>query len=491
MKPGIRKALAMAGSTVVHAGLLFWGAFVYAPEFDIDIDVEFTDVELLDPDQIQAQLPPPAEVQPTPVPTPTPTPPEPVKEPEPAKEEPKKEEPKDPAKERDLGKRATQVDKLGPTNSTFYMLLVPKKIRQLSYGEKALDVMAPLPDYQYLIAGGGLDALKDFDHLVIASSDIRDWTQTFLAVDYNMPRAEMKAAIERAVANADETIEWTDENGTLRGNPKPKDGGEDVDPRWFVMLEDDIAVYVREEFLPHVLGEEKEGEDPSAPSTSGGYVANLAKLRKFASRQPTSGMQVVMKDLRAATKNVKGLPFQLPDRIELSVEATEEPELLVRMDWPELVEAKAAELWWNDDLPKFLDGNIRAKPFKWMVYDVVEAKRKQNSMELWARFETEQAAMILGIIADQTSKMLKKSPQELAAQRRERLENLRKRQEARAAAGRGKPQVPADAGAKTDPSTDPKPDPKPKGQPEPEPEPTPAPKQDPNPDGGASPPQGG
>jgi len=472
MRPGIRKALAMAGSTVFHAGLLFWGAFAYAPEFDIDIDVEFTDVELLDPDQIQAELPPPAEVQPVVVPTPTPAPPEPAKEeakPEPEPPPPKEEPKKDPAAQRDLGKRATQVDKLGPTNSTFYMLLVPKKIRQLSYGDKALDVMAPLPDYQYLIAGGGLDALKDFDHLVIASSDIRDWTQTFLAVDYNMPRAEMKAAIERAVANADETIEWTEENGIARGNPKPQDGSEDVDPRWFVMLEDNIAVYVREEFLPHVLGPNVPGEEEAGEApTSGGYVANLAKLRKFASRQPTSGMQVVMKDLRAAAKKTKGLPFQLPDRIELSVEATEEPELLVKIDWPELVEAKAAELWWNDELPKFLDGNLRAKPFKWMVYDVVEARRKQNSMELWARFETDQAAMILGIIADQTSKMLKKTPQELAAQRRERLENFRKRQEARGLLPRGKSDAPARDTAKPDPSTDPKPEPELVPEPEPE-----------------------
>jgi outer membrane biosynthesis protein TonB len=479
MGPRTRKALAMAGSTIFHGGLLFWGAFVYAPEFDFELDVEFEEVELLDPDMIQGQQPQPAEVKPVEVPPPTPQPtPEPAKEPEKKEETKKDEEKKEDANQRDLGKRKTQVDQLGPTNSTFYMLLVPKKIRQLSYGARASEIMAPLPDYQYLVAGGGLDALEDFDHLVIASSDIRDWTQTFLAVDYKMPRAEMKAAIERAVANADETIEWTDDKGILRGNPKPEDGSEDVDPRWFVLLEDNIAVYVREEFLPHVLGEQETGEE----ATAGAYVANLAKLRKFASRQPTAGMQLVMKDLRAATKRVKGLPFQLPDRIELSVEATEEPELLVRFDWPELVETKAFEIWWNDELPKILDGNLKAKPFKWMVYDIVEARRKQNAMELWARFETDQAAMLLGIIADQTSKLLKKTPQELAAQRRERLENFRKRQEARERRPQGPAQGPSlRPGDANEPPARPKPSPAPAEDPPPD---------VPNPDPDASPSQG-
>ncbi len=484
MKPGARIGLALSGSLALHGALLFWGVLVYAPELDIDIEIEFTDVELLDPDQIQAQAPPPPEVQPVVPPPPTPNA-EPPKEPaeDPAKkaeEEKKKKEEEEKKKaeaeanKRDLGKRTTKVDQLGPTNSTFYMLLVPKKIRELSYGDKALAVMSPLPDYQYLIAGGGLDALKDFDHLVIASSDIRDWTQTFLAVDYTMSREKMKAAIERAVDNAGETIEWTEEKGILRGNPTPKDGLEDVDPRWFVLMEDKVAVYVREEFLPHVLGEKESDEadaEPTSATTSGSYVANLAKLRRFASRQPTSGMQVVMKDLRAATKRAKGLPFQLPDRIELSVEATEEPELLIRMDWPELVETKVAEGWYKEKLPQILDGNFKLKPIKWMVYDAIEVRRKQNALEFWARFETDRASMLLGMIGDQVSKMMKRTPQELAQQQRERLEAKRKRD-----AKRQESQAPAEGGAA--------------GEEAPQ-RPSPPPADVPKPDPGASAPQGG
>ena len=484
MKPGARIGLAFSGSLALHGALLFWGLLVYAPQLDIDIEIEFTDVELLDPDQIQAQAPPPPEVQPVVPPPPTPNadpPKEPAEDPaKKAEEEKKKKEEEEKKKaeaeanKRDLGKRKTTVDQLGPTNSTFYMLLVPKKIRELSYGDKALAVMSPLPDYQYLIAGGGLDALKDFDHLVIASSDIRDWTQTFLAVDYTMSREKMKAAIERAVDNAGETIEWTEEKGTLRGNPTPKDGLEDVDPRWFVLMEDKVAVYVREEFLPHVLGEKETDE---ADATSGGYVANLAKLRRFASRQPTSGMQVVMKDLRAATKRAKGLPFQLPDRIELSVEATEEPELLIRMDWPELVETKVAEQWYRDQLPSILDGNLKLKPIKWMVYDAIDVSRKQNALEFWARFETDRASMLLGMIGDQVSKMMKKTPQELAAQQRERLEAKRKRD-----AKRQSPQAPSSTEGDAPAAEGARPD----GPPKPEPAED-VPKADPD----ASPPQGG
>jgi hypothetical protein len=418
-----RKALAVAGSTLLHVAPLVYGMLGFTPKIDIDFELEFTEVELIDPDQIQGTSPPPP-VKPAPVPPAPevkPTPPDPTPTPEPApKPEPPKPEPEKP--QHDLGKKTSEVDQLGPTNSTYFVMLVPKKIRKLSFADKALDIMAPLPDFQYLIAGGGFDALRDFDHIVVASPDLRDWRQTFLAVDYRVSRDEVQRAIERAAAANDEQIEWIEEKGIIRGNPKPIAEGEpDVDGRWFVLLEDKIAVYVREEFLPHIL-EEEVGDD----KTAGNYVANLTKLRTFAARQPTAGMQVVLKDMNRAIKKSK-LPFELPDTIELSAEAVEDPELLVRGEFASVVEAKSFEKWWKEAVPAYLDSSLQLKIAKGMIYDPVEIERNDTEIKLRAQFTKKQATLILTLIADSSAKFLKKKPEELAELRAQRKENWLKR----------------------------------------------------------------
>lgn len=446
-----RKSLAMIGSAVLHAAPVVWGMLSMAPHIEVDLELEFTEVELIDPDTIQGAMPeapkqapvvapPPPEVKPpAPATEPTPEPPKP--------EPPKPEPPKEP--ERDLGgQKHSKVDELGPTNSTYFVMLVPKKIRKLSFAEQALDVMAPLPDFEYLITAGGFDALRDFDHIVIASPDLRDWRQTFLAVDYRMSRDEVQRGIERAAAANDESIEWIEENGIIRGNPKPLDGSPDVDNRWFVLLEDHIAVYVRDEFLRHIIAPE-----PGDEKTAGNFVANLVKLRSFAARQPTAGLQVVMKDLRASLKRAK-LPFTVPDGIELSAEATEDPELLVRVEFSEIVDAKAFEKFWREDVGKLFDSRIELKLVKGIIYDPVELARKNTDVQMWSRFDAKQAKMILGIIADNNAKYLRKTPEQLAELRRQRQENWLKRNKGKlppSALGGGddepKPEPPAPAPA--------------------------------------------
>jgi len=421
-----RKAYAVVGSALLHVAPLVGGMISFDPKIELDLDLEFTEVELIDPDQLQGAAPPQPEPTPvaappsTPPPTTTP-PPTPAPTPEPPKPPPPKPA-EDPADQHDLGKQSSKVDQLGPTNSTYFVMLVPKKIRKLSFADKALDIMAPLPDFQYLIAGGGFDALRDFDHIIVASPDLRDWRQTFLAVDYRVSREEVQRAIERAAAANDESVEWIEENGIIRGNPRPLDEDEpDVDNRWFVLLEDKIAVYVRDEFLSHVLAEEV-GED----KTAGNYVANLTKLRKFAARQPTAGMQIVARDLRQALKRSK-LPFQIPDSVELSAEAAEEPELLIRGEFSSVVEAKAFEKWWKTDVPTRFDESLQLKIAKGMFYDPVELTRDDKEIRLWARFETQQASLILGFIAENYARYMKKTPEEVEALRRARKENWLRR----------------------------------------------------------------
>ncbi|MCX4241904.1 hypothetical protein [Paraliomyxa miuraensis] len=421
----------LLGHTITVGGFATGFTFRCAPDIEMpDIDIEFTEIELLDPDAIQGEEetpppePPPTEPEATP---PPPTPddptsveekPEPPPEPEP---EPEPEKPK-------FATKASKADELAPPQSTFHMLLVPKKIRTLPFSQEVLDIMAPLPDFELLIDKGRFDALRDFDHIVVASPDIRDWTQTFLAVDYKLPQEEVQRAIERAVAANGEVIEWVDDGGPLRGNPRPTNPEEkDADNRWFVFLEGKVAIYVRDEFLPSILA----GPADDDRKTAGNFVANLAKMRRFAARQPEAGLQLVFKGLRRNLKRKpqvggKPLPFELPDDFELSASAAEEPEVVIRMEFTSVVEAKAFAQWWNDEVL------LEALPFgiRMMVsgiYRQFVPERSGAKIILRGTLDTDQTLMLMSMIADGASKIARKTPEELAEMKRRRIEALEAR----------------------------------------------------------------
>lgn len=432
-----RKLVSLLVSLLGHAFVLGGYANGFSlrcvPEVEApDFDIELTEVELIDPDLLQGDQavaepePPPPAPEVTP-PTP-PTPAEPQMQPEgpkPAPEpvvEPAPEKPKFAAK-------GSEADKLAPPQSTFHMLLVPKKIRKLPFSQQVLDIMAPLPDFELLIDKGRFDALRDFDHIVIASPDIRDWTQTFLAVDYRISREEVQRAIERAAAANDEVVEWVDDGGPLRGNPRPRDPEkEDADNRWFVFLEGKVAIYVRDEFLPSILA----GPADDDRKTAGNFVANLSKLRRFAERQPDAGLQLVIKGIRRSLKKEpkiggKALPFKFPDGFELSASASAEPEVVLRVDFADVVEAKAFLKWWKEDLAAIIDDSLALKLQMGWVYDLLQPEREGHQVALRGEMTTDQALKVMQFAADGSRKIAKKTPEEIAEMRQRRLEALKAR----------------------------------------------------------------
>lgn len=62
-----------------------------------------------------------------------------------------------------------------------------------------------------------------------------------------------------------------------------------------------------------------------------------------------------------------------------------------------------------------------------MFYDPVELTRDDKEIRLWARFETQQASLILGFIAENYARYMKKTPEEVEALRRARKENWLRR----------------------------------------------------------------
>lgn len=406
-----RFGLATILSFIGHLIIVFWGFWkldigLDAPEFEL----EFAEIEMIDPNLLQSKdADEPAAIE---EPPPVVAPPE-APIPETPEDEGEKAEEEEPKKQ--FGEKKSKVDKLAPANSTFFLLLANKKIAKLPFADEAIEIMAPQRDFRYLIDDAGFHPFKDFNYIVMASSDIRDLTQTFLAVDYRLSKEEVKAGLAVAAEKNNEILEWEIRDGIEMANPRPKkEGKKDWDPRYFVFVEDGVACYVREEFLDQILtggGEAK---------TSGNFVANIVKLKKFARREPRAGLQMVAKDMRAALKSAKGLPFEFPDSIEVMAEASTEPEMVVKLSFLSADHAKSMERYWKKDLKRTINGDIKIKLVAGGFYNATKIDRKGKTVSLRASFTEAQTASILKLIADGSRKMMDKSNAEMEKRRKER-----------------------------------------------------------------------
>jgi hypothetical protein len=421
-----------------------------APDIEIDVDFELQEVEVIDADAIQGLQGDPEALPEIPEAAPPEGPPELTpaeleqmrleeekrleeenrlkEEEEKRKQEEAEKKAKEDAANKQYASRGSNADAMAPPQSTFHALMIPKRIRKLPFAEKAADVLAPWPDFALLVEKGGFDPLRDFDHIVIASPDIRDWRQTFLAVDYTMTPEQLQAGIERAVRRNGEQIEWTEVGGILHGNPRPIDPDEpDVDERYFVLLPDKIAVYAHKKFLPHVLSGPK-GED----KTAGNFVANLTQMKRYAARQPGSGLQLKVSEFQRAFKIGRvsaDVPLDRISEAELSVEASRDPQLVLRVEFVDLVSAKKAELLWTTTLKALIDDKIAIRIYVGPIYDSAKFERSGKSITIRGQFNETQIVWLLDQVGQNFGKMMKKSPEELEKERQERLDNWKRRNE--------------------------------------------------------------
>lgn len=383
-----------------------------------ELEFEVTQFETVELDQELKGAQPP---EPQPEPEVPPPPMGPDKPPEADGPKPEEKPPEPPKPKPKFGEKTSRVAELGPGSSNFFMLLSAKKVSGLPFADAIVEIMSPLPDFDFIVTGGGFHALKDFNYIVIASPNLRDLTQTFLAVEYRLTQAEVQAGLERAAAAEGEKIEWEVRDGRTMGNPRPiANPDQDDDPRWFVFLDEDVAVYVREEFLPAILA----GPDESKGETAGNFVANLTKLKTFAAREPRAGLQLVLKDLRASIKLKSEPPFPIPNNLELMAEASTSPELVIKSEYLDAVDATKMERQWSEDLPAFIDDKV---PFytRFMVrsfYEATEIARDDKSLNLRADFTKDQAKFILEQIAEGARRMLRRTPEQIEAARKQREE---------------------------------------------------------------------
>lgn len=420
-----RRLLGAAAFSVVLHGLASAPAWLGLNQsLDLpDFKLEFETIEMAEivmPEQEQSDVPlnsepPPGEPE---QPSEGPEEPEPKKEDPEAEKPPEKEKPEKKKPKRKLGDRKSTADKLGPANSRVFGLIATRRVAKLPYAEQAIQVLEPWPDFELIVRGAGFHPLQDFNAIAIASSDIRDASQTFLAVDSRLSTAELKAGIERAAARNREQITWETRQGITVGNPRPiNPNTKDWDPRYFAFIDKRTAVYVRQEFLPSILN----ASSQSGKKSAGNFVANIARLRKFIAKDPNAGLQVVFKDLRAAVKGARWpFPFEIPNGAELFAGAQKDPELVIRIEFLGKGQAEIAKKYWEEQIGNAIRSSLAYRYMVGPLYDATKLSIKGKVLTLRNRLTAAQAKLALGEIAKLGAKQRHKSPEEMAQARKER-----------------------------------------------------------------------
>lgn len=448
------------------------------PDYKIDF-IEFEAKEI-EPDKAQGEVEdepdkseePPAEQEAAPPPVEQPTDPEAdksVPEPEP-----------EPEPKPQFGEKKSQIKAMVPPNATWTLMLANSRIKKLPFRDSATEIMAPLRDFRLLVDDAGFNVWEDFEFIVMGSPDATDQTQAFVAVQYTFGHAEMKAGIDRACAAHGMVVDWREENEALIGDPRFIDAeieAKNPDDRQMVLLPGDkVAVYVREAFISQVIA----GPDAGKGKTSGNFVANVAKMKKYTYAEPKAGVQLVVEDIRSMVR-VNGLPFEVPSRAEVMWEAAKQPELVIKLDFLETAHAESAEKYWTEHL----EADLR-KAGAWDVaggmIEATTVERVNRQLIFRHRFDEIAARVVLQMIAKEFGKAMRYSKKEALAAKERRDQNwaLREEGKRRPSEVLGQPEPagePAEAGETGAPDEPVEPAPQPAegetGADEVEPEPTP------------------
>lgn len=380
----------------LHAGLLLAGTCslgLNVPDFTLDI--EFKEIEFIDIDADQADEEPVVE---PPIVSGPELPPGGLPDDPP-------EEPEAPKPEKKFGDKTARVHKLAPSASTFYMFMAAKRIRGLPYAEDFLDAFAPQDDFRFLVDGGGFHPWKDFEYMLIASTNIADPTQNFIAVSHRLDAAAIKSGINRACANFELQADWVIRDGKEMVNPRPLDPEvEDDDPRWFIILDDKTAIYIRDEFLDAVI----KGDDGTSRNSSRNFVAQVTRMRRYARAEPKAGFTLVFKDIRKAVRGGGG-DFKIPNSADFTFEAAVAPEVVLKAEWPNSGEAEEFVEFFEGPLKKLIDGHFAVKIVVGSIYNSVQVTRDGRKVVLRSQLNASQAKSLAEMIAGQVRKVTKTS----------------------------------------------------------------------------------
>jgi hypothetical protein len=152
-----------------------------------------------------------------------------------------------------------------PGDAALMLLLRMDRVRRSPYEHNVRRLLEVFYDHKTILWSSGIDPIRDFETLLIATPNPYRVTQTFLAAQYSGGQPRMKRALERAVRFKDKRMRWTRSGAGIRGEiPSPPRLAQD--PR-VVIVQSSVMMLTDPKHIPLFAA------PASAPTTDAGVRA--------------------------------------------------------------------------------------------------------------------------------------------------------------------------------------------------------------------------
>jgi hypothetical protein len=163
---------------------------------------------------------------------------------------------------------------LAPGDAALILLLRMDRIRGSPYEAAVRRLLEVFYDHKTILWGSGLDAVNDFDALLIATPNPYRVTETFLAARSSRPVGELRRGLERAASFGGKRLRWTPANGAAQRGEIPSPPRHPSDPR-VLWLRGDVVMLTDPKLLS-ALSAPGPATDAGVPGS--GWVARLAQM---------------------------------------------------------------------------------------------------------------------------------------------------------------------------------------------------------------------
>lgn len=175
---------------------------------------------------------------------------------------------------------ASAVDLPGaaPGDAALLIAFRLDRLRDGPWAESIERILAPMPDYETIIAGSATPVSQLFDLLFIATPDVTDVTATFLAAHHHRDEAELEQTLAGTGTRA--RVAWAPASGGMVGKRARGGGVLHEDPRVFLIPEPGWIMLARPEHLPGMLDPPPVAADAGVGTGAGVDAASAAVAAK-------------------------------------------------------------------------------------------------------------------------------------------------------------------------------------------------------------------
>lgn len=296
-------------------------------------------------ENVGPEVPPEPEPEPEPKPEPKPEPPRPKVKPRPNPEvKPPEvkppEPPKPPSTPREVYSRGDlpgldrtgpsglpAMDGYGPGNAVFTALVRFDRVKGTEFEEPTRKLVSAVPDYRILLDGTGIDPVRDFHSMFMASANPVYIDETFLAVRHRATATTLRNQLDRRF---DTPIPWRRQRNYSTRALVPPDSPY-PDRRKILLPPGDLALVVRPEWVTQLTtalpdgSRLVEGVDTDALNRRPTMLDGLAHIERAAADADT----IVLVSAMAVRVSIPGIGRLAFEGAKMQIANLDRPELTI------------------------------------------------------------------------------------------------------------------------------------------------------------------